>query len=120
MITRARASTRARRSGCRIALVALLAAILFGLDHALAPFAVETNAAGALLSPGGGVPLEAFAVAMGFALTRLTLVLTVGVGAALAASETVGAAWDAVASTRRREGGRARSPSRRAHPSSTS
>lgn len=98
-----------RRVAWRLVLVATLAATLFGLDHALAWVAVESNAAGALLSPGGGVPLEAFAVALAFATTRLALVLTVGVGAALAASETVRAVWDAIA--RRRAPRRALAPS---------
>lgn len=91
------ASKRARWAARRIAKVALLAAILFGLDHGIAWLAVQTNAAGALLSPGGGVPLAAFVVALSFAMTRLALVLTVGLGAALTGSEVVRSVWNAVA-----------------------
>jgi hypothetical protein len=71
-------------------------AALFGLDRGLAFVAVETNAAGALLSPAGA-SLEAFAVAAAFFGTRLTLSLAVCVTAALAASDVVRWAWGAAA-----------------------
>lgn len=61
-------------------LAPIACAALFGLDRALAHVAVEMNAAGALLSPGGA-ELEALAVGLGFLLVRLTFVASVGVTA---------------------------------------
>lgn len=68
-------------------------AILFGLDRGFATIAVEINAAGALLSPGGAVSLEAFAVALAFLFTRLAFAVVFCVTAATAASEMVRWAW---------------------------
>ncbi len=48
---------------------------LLALDRLLATLAIETNAAGALLSPGGGVALEAFAIALAFLGVRLAFVV---------------------------------------------
>ena len=70
-------------------------ALLFGLDSALASVAVEMNAAGALLSPGGAVRFEAFAVAAAFLLTRLGFASVFCVGAAVLAWSAVRWAWPA-------------------------
>ena len=68
--------------------------VLFGLDRLFATIAIETNAAGALLSPGGAVSLEAFVVAAAFALTRLAFALVFCLTAATLASNVVGWAWE--------------------------
>ena len=44
-------------------------------DRLFAELAVATNAAGALLSPSGAVPLTSFAIALGFLGCRLGFVL---------------------------------------------
>jgi hypothetical protein len=80
------------RPGRRLLVRALACALLFGLDAALARLAVATNAAGALLSPGGASP-GALMVAAAFFANRLTLSLAVCVGAALAASDLVRWGW---------------------------
>jgi hypothetical protein len=79
-----------------LALRALGCALVFGLDRALAWLAVEGDAAGALLSPGGAVPLTAFAIAGAFFAIRLTLSIAVCVTVALAASQLVGWIWDSL------------------------
>jgi len=76
----------AERSGLR----ALACAALFAADQALAALCVESNAAGALLSPGGGVDLDAFALAFAFIGARLLLALAVCASLAWTAAEVVG------------------------------
>lgn len=76
-------------------------AMLLGLDRAFASLAVETNAAGALLSPGGAVRLEAFAVAAAFLLTRLTFALSFCAFAAVLAGSAVRWAWPSPTATDR-------------------
>jgi hypothetical protein len=68
---------------------ALLAMIFFALDALFVRLAVEVNAAGALLSPGGAVSLEALVVASLFALTRLAFVTTLALTAGLLAAALV-------------------------------
>jgi len=70
---------------------ALLCAALFATDQALAALCVESNAAGALLSPGGGVDLEAFALAFAFIGARLLLAIAVCGSLAWTAADVVGA-----------------------------
>ena len=45
--------------------------MLLLINRGLAEWAIASNAAGALLSPSGAVPLEAFALALGFLGSRL-------------------------------------------------
>ena len=59
----------------------LLIGILFAFDRLFARLCVEVDAAGALLSPGGPVPLAALGAAALFLLTRLSfIVLTAATG----------------------------------------
>lgn len=76
---------KARLGGAALVGAALL---LYGADRLLAHVAVEMNAAGALLSPGGA-SLDAFAVAALFLLARFGWSLLVCVGFALTARALV-------------------------------
>lgn len=71
---------------------AVACAALFCGDQALAALCVESNAAGALLSPGGGVDLDAFALAFAFVGVRLLLAVAVCASVAWTAADAVGAA----------------------------
>ena len=68
---------------------ALLAVIFFALDALFVRLAVEVNVAGALLSPGGAVSLEALLVASLFVLTRLAFVTALTITAGLLAAALV-------------------------------
>lgn len=63
-------------------------ALLAG-DRLFALLAIETNAAGALLSPGGGVSVGAFAIALGFLGCRLLFVLVFCAAVAWTAADAV-------------------------------
>ena len=65
--------------------------ILLALDALFARLCVELDAAGALLSPGGAVPVEAFAAAAAFLLVRVALVAALAATAGLLAADLVGA-----------------------------
>ncbi len=75
-------------------------AVLFGVDHVLAGWAVELNAAGALLSPGGAVDLVSLFVAAMFLLNRLVLSFGFCALVAFSLSATVGAIFRFRASKR--------------------
>ncbi|MCA9605239.1 MAG: hypothetical protein KC619_06580 [Myxococcales bacterium] len=63
--------------------------VLLAGDRLFALLAIETNAAGALLSPGGGVSIGAFAIALGFLACRLGFVLVFCAAVAWTAAEAV-------------------------------
>jgi hypothetical protein len=80
----------------RLALIGLASVVvLFGLDRALASIAVETHAAGVLLSPGGVESLSALVVALAFLLTRVTFAVMFCATAMRFAWEAVRWAWPA-------------------------
>lgn len=69
-------------------------ALLFAFDRLLAWGAVESNAAAAILSPGGAVPLGSLGIALSFLFVRVLLAAvfcaTVAWAASIATDWTVG------------------------------
>ncbi len=63
--------------------------VLLAGDRLFALLAIETNAAGALLSPGSGVSPSAIAVALAFLACRLLFVLVFCGAIALTAADAV-------------------------------
>ncbi|MFK7988110.1 MAG: hypothetical protein AB8I08_18970 [Sandaracinaceae bacterium] len=74
---------RWRRHAARFGLFALL--VLF--DTLLGQHAVQVNAAGALLSPGGAMPADALLTALGFLTARAGWIVFLTMGAALLAGD---------------------------------
>lgn len=74
---------RWRRHALRLTLVVLLLAA----DTALGQHAVNVNAAGVLLSPGGAVPLDALLTALAFLGARVGWIVLLSSGAALLAAD---------------------------------